>query len=104
MHRTGMTNFRARPGNDRNLRRVCLFAPGSRDRWPSQPDETPMLSQVTIEGCGRHLPTGQNRYLESKLLRRETSSTKNSKRAVQELVMGMVLRELQSTVSCSGSQ
>src|SRR5437870_2402841 len=99
-----MTNFRARPGNDRNPRRVCLLAPGSRDQWPSQPDEIPMLSQVTIEGCGHTLPTGQNRYLESKLLRRETSSTKNSRRAVQELATGMVRLDLQSTVSCLGSQ
>src|SRR2546423_4900143 len=104
MRRAGMTNFRARPGNDQNPRRVCLFAQGSRDQWPSQPDEIPMLSQATIEGCGQPLPTRLNRYLESKLLRRETSSTKNSRRAVQELVTGVVIRDLRSTVSCLGSQ
>src|SRR5258705_13781955 len=104
MRRASMTNFRARSGNDRNPRQVCLLAQGSQDQWPSPPDEIPMLSQVIIEGCGHTLPRGQNRYLESKLLRRATSSTKNSRRAVQELVTGMAIRDLQPTVSCSGSQ
>src|ERR1700730_3912037 len=99
-----MMNFGARPGNDQNPRQVCLLAQGSRDQWPFQPDEIPTLSRVTIEGCVHTLPTRQNRYLESKLLRRETSSTKNSRRAAQEHVTGMVMRDLQSTVSCLGSQ